>query len=163
MKKIISLALCFIMLFSAVACSKDKKEDMPHVEGTLTEIFGKIYANAGVEVPMTMETDVTNANKMNMFGTTDVTFLEARAAEAAIMTIPHLMVLLRVDPNSDIEQTKQLIRDNADPRKWICVGVDPEEVIVDSIGDLIFFVMSANAEAYRASFLKLAETEETKA
>ena len=67
------------------------------------------------------------------------------------------MVLIRVDSNTDIEATKKLIKDNVDPMKWICVGVDPEQVIVDNIGDLIFLVMSADAQAYHDSFLKLAE------
>ena len=155
MKRIVSVVVCIILVAALAACSTAPAASA-HVEGTLTELFAKIYANAGVESPMVMEVAVDDTNKAGMLGTADVAFIEGLASEAAIMTIPHSMVLLRVSANSDIEKTKQLIRDNADPRKWICVGVETDQVIVDSIGDLIFFVMSANAEAYHTGFKALA-------
>ena len=157
MKKIMSVVVCIILVVAMTACSTSPAASNKHVEGTLTELFAKIYANSGVESPMVMEVAVDDTNKAGMLGTADVAFIEGLASEAAIMTIPHSMVLLRVDANSDIEKTKQLIRDNADPRKWICVGVENDQVIVDSIGDLIFFVMSANAEAYHTGFKALAD------
>ena len=156
MKKIILGILCVAMMFSMVACSSASGgSSNKHVEGTLSDIFKKIYENAGVESPLAMEVAVDDSNKASMLGTSAVSFLEGLASEAAIMTIPHSMVLLRVDKSSDIEATKKLIRENVDPRKWICVGVDPDQVIVDSIGDLVFLVMSENAKAYHDSFLKL--------
>ena len=157
MKKIITGLLCAVMLFSLAACGSKSSGSTAHVDGTLSEIFKKIYDNADVESPMVMETAVDNTNKASMIGTNDVAITEGLASEAAIMTIPHSMVLLRVDKNADIENIKKLIKDNVDPRKWICVGVDPDQVIVDNIGDLVFLVMSANAEAYHTSFLELAK------
>ena len=157
MKKTIT-AFCFVILLLALtACGSDTKESSANVQGTLSEIFLRIYENADVESPMTVEIPVDDTNKQSMLGSNDVDFIEGLASEPMIMTIPHSMVLIRVDPNTDIENTKKLIKDNVDPRKWICVGVDPDKVIVDNIGDLVFLVMSENAAAYHDSFLKLAE------
>ena len=154
MKRMLLSAFCLLLIVACTSCATETAS--VHVEGTLQELFGKIYAAAGVEAPMTMEAVLDDTNKASMLGTSDVIFTEGLATEAAIMTIPHSMVLLRVDEKTtDIEKTKQTIRDNIDPRKWICVGVDPDQVIVDSIGDLIFVVMSENAQAYHDSFLKL--------
>ena len=155
MKKIIIGVVCFALMLSAVACGS-KPAGVVHIDGTLQEIFKKIYDNANVEAPLTMEIVLDDNNKASMLGTNEVVFTEGLASEAAIMTIPHSMVLIRVDGNTDIEKTKQLIRDNVDPRKWICVGVEADQVVVDNIGDLIFLVMSADASAYHDSFLKLA-------
>ena len=154
MKRGILGIICVAMMFSMAACA-GSGGSVKNVEGTLSEIFVKIYANAGVEAPLTTETVVDDSNKASMLGSNDVIFKEGLASEAAIMTIPHSMVLIRVDSSVDIAKTKQLIKDNVDPRKWICVGVEADQVIVDSIGDLIFLVMSENAKAYHESFLKL--------
>ena len=156
MKRILSGIICVLMVLTVASCSA-KPAALPHVDGELTDIFKKIYENAGVEAPGTFETAVTDANKVNALGSTEVEFIEGLTSDAMIMTIPHSMVLIRVDEASDIEKTKQIIRDNVDPRKWICVGVEADQVIVDSIGDLIFLVMSADAKAYHESFLKLAD------
>ena len=157
MRKVIIGIVCAVLLVGLVACSGKTDESTAHVEGTLSEIFAKIYENAEVDALGTLEVPVDDANKASMLGSNDVTFVEGLASEAMIMTIPHSMVLIRVDNDTDIEATKKLIKDNVDPRKWICVGVEPDEVIVDNIGDLVFLVMSANAQAYHESFLKLAE------
>ena len=158
MKKILTGVICAALLFTMVACDTKSDGSSAHVDGTLSEIFAKIYENADAEnKPMTYEVDVDDTNKANMLGSDQVKFTEGLASEAMIMTIPHSMVLIRVDKDTDIEATKKLIKDNVDPRKWICVGVDPDQVIVDSIGDLIFLVMSMDAQAYHDSFLKLAE------
>ena len=157
MKKIITGAICAALLLTLVACGSNSNTSAAHVDGTLSEIFAKIYENADIESPLaTYEIAVDDTNKASMLGSTEVNFTEGLASEAMIMTIPHSMVLIRVAEGTDIEATKKLIQDNVDPRKWICVGVDPEDVIVDNIGDLIFLVMSADAQAYHDSFLKLA-------
>ena len=156
MKKLLIGVVCFAMMFTMVACGSGSGDSAANVEGSLSEIFAKIYENADVEAPMVEEKAVDDTNKEGMLGSADVKFVEGLASEASIMTIPHSMVLIRVDSNTDIEATKKLIKDNVDPMKWICVGVDSEQVIVDNIGDLIFLVMSADAQAYHDSFLKLA-------
>ena len=154
MKKIFTCFICLALLFSLAACGK---KDSRHVDGTLSEIMAKIYENANVDFLGTYEVAVDDNNKVSMLGSADVKFNEGLASEAMIMTIPHSIVLIRVDQNTNIDNVKKLIKDNVDPRKWICVGVDPENVIVDSIGDLVFLVMSDNAQAYHDSFLKLAK------
>ena len=157
MKKILLGLICFTLIFSLAACTSEQGGSSQHVEGELSDLFVKIYENAGVEAPITMDIIVDDTNKASMLGSDKVSFTEGLASEAAIMTIPHSMVLIRVDSSTDIEKTKKLIKDNVDPRKWICAGVEPDQVIVDNIGDLVFLVMSENAKAYHDSFLKLAD------
>ena len=142
------------MMMSLFAC-KPAEDTSKHVDGSLQEIIDQIYEGAGVESPMHAETPLNNDNVVYNIGTSDVKYTEGLASDALIMTNPHSIVVLRAEKGSDIEAAKQLIRDNIDPRKWICVGVDPENVIVDSIGDLIFVVMSVDSAAYHNSFLSL--------
>ena len=156
MKKIFAIVTLMAMVFSMAACSP--KAGQKNVEGTLSEIFTKIYDNSGAEKPMMIsETPLNDDNKAYYLGSDQVTFIEGMASEPMVGSIPHSMVLIRVDGNTNIENTKKLIRENVNPYKWICVGVQEDEVIVDSIGDLIFLVMSVDAEAYHQSFLKLVQ------
>ena len=157
LKRILTGIVCTVLLFSLAACDSKSGGGTAHVDGTLSEIFKKIYDNVDVESPPVIDITVDDTNKASMIGTDSVSFIEGLASEPAMSSIAHSLVLLRVDKNADINNIKKLIKDNVDPRKWICAGVDPDQVIVDNIGDLVFLVMSVNAEAYHNSFLKLAE------
>ena len=59
----------------------------------------------------------------------------------------------------DVEAAKEQIKANANPRKWICV--EAEKVVVENIGNTIFFLMASNedAESITKSFNSLAETK----
>ena len=159
-KKIVVCTIFALLLLTLSACgggsSSEGSSPSANVEGELTDLFAKIYSNAGVDAPGTLEVPLDDSNKAAFIGTNEVSFTEGLASEAAIMTIPHSMVLLRIDQTADAEKVKQLIKDNVDPRKWICTGVEEDQVIVDNIGNLVFLVMSIDAEAYHKSFLQLA-------
>ena len=41
-------------------------------------------------------------------------------------------------------------------QKWVCVGVDPDNIIVDSIGDIVILIMSdTDAQDLHQAFLSL--------
>ena len=66
------------------------------------------------------------------------------------------LVLVRTKEGADIKKIKTDIKENVNPNKWICVGVSEENIIVDSIGDVIFLVMSDNgAKPLHEAFLAL--------
>lgn len=68
------------------------------------------------------------------------------------------LCLLRVKEGADIKAIKKDIKENVDPRKWICVGVDPDNIIVDNIGDVVVLIMSDDAgSALHDAFLQLKE------
>ena len=124
------------------------------IEGTLDEIMDKIYEGANSEVTG-FKTEVTAENAEYFLGTTDLSFTEALASEPMIGAIAHSVVLVRMDAKADMAAAKKMIKDNVDPRKWICVGVEPDQVIVDSVGDLIILVMSVDAKAFVDAFQAL--------
>ena len=53
---------------------------------------------------------------------------QAVTADALIGSIAHSVVLMRLPDGSDVSGIAKSIKDNADPRKWICV--EAEKVIV---------------------------------
>lgn len=76
----------------------------------------------------------------------------AVSADAMIGSIAHSVVLMRLSDGSDVEGIAKQVKDNADPRKWICV--EAEKTIVKTNGNLVLLVMSdtATADAIAANF-----------
>jgi len=69
----------------------------------------------------------------------------AMTADAAIGSIAHSVVVVKVPEGVDAATVAADIEANADPRKWICV--EAEKVIVSYHEDTILLVMSAEATA----------------
>ena len=157
MKKIISILLMFLISLSAVAC-KNTKSDSSNIEGSLSDIMAKIYKGTENNSPKLMQTEVTSENLSYYLGIETLDFKEALASEPMMTSIAHSVVLVKVNDGVDIEKTKTSIKEKVDPRKWICVGVEDNNVIVDSIGDLIVLIMdNENPDTLHKNFKNLSK------
>ena len=123
---------------------------------SLEGIMEKIYSGTGLEYPMLANFEITKENSEFYLGIPNMEFEEAIASEAMMGSQAHSVCLVRVKEGSDIEAIKEEIRTKVDPRKWICVGVEREEVIVTNQDNLILLIIDQFApEALRDSFLAL--------
>ena len=123
--------------------------------GDLSAIIQEIYKVSKLELPKTADTSLTEENESYYIGTTDAAYTEALASEPMMSSIAHSVVLLRVEDGADIDKIKEDIKSKVDSRKWICVGVEPENVIVDNIGNLVILIMSENSAALHDAFTSL--------
>ena len=110
---------------------------------SVKDIMGAIYFNTEEELRLSglMMNEVTDENLAYYFGVEKLDFVEAVAVEPMMGSQAHSVGLIRVADGVDVEKTKAEIKAKVDPRKWICVGVEPENVHVDSIGNLIILAM----------------------
>jgi hypothetical protein len=129
--------------------------DLPDLMDTLHNIDPP-FEFAPMDTRFTQEGDEYGKPVEYYIGSPGIPFSEALAREAAIGAVPHSVVLLRMEPNTDIEAAKTAIRENADPWKWVCVGVDPSDVIVDSSGDLVILIISERSVDVHDAFSGLA-------
>ena len=129
-----------LSLIGFTACKS--KED--NIKGDLETIMSKVYASVPEEErPMFLENQkLTKENIEGFIGTSDIDFKEAIASESMTGSIAHSVVLIRMNNKKDVEEAKKKIKENVDPRKWICVGV--ENVIVENRGDLIIVILDDN-------------------
>ena len=104
-----------------------------------------------------MITELNEENEAYFLGNNDASYIEGIASEPMMSSVAHSVVLLRVAEDADIENIETSIKENVDPRKWICVGVEDDQVIVDHVGDLVVLIMSHDADTLHESFLALAE------
>lgn len=136
-KKLKTLIIALILVLTITACGAK------NIEGNLEDIMTKVYSDIKEEErPMGLaNTEVTSENIEYYLGTSDIEYESALASESMIGSIAHSTVLIRTKENADIEAIKTKIKENVDPRKWICVGVEKEDVIIKNKGDLIIVII----------------------
>ncbi len=141
MKKIFAL-LCALTLLAALPACGGKTAD-PLAEKSLEEIL----AASVKDVPDLPEYQSTalDAETFEFFSFVPYKDgYEGLAADALILSMPHSVVLVRV-PEEEAESVAEAMKQNADPRKWICV--EAEKVAVDRCGGTILLVMSSGETA----------------
>ena len=128
-----------VAVVCAVVFLKPKTE--ANVEGTLEEIMAKLYAGIPAEnLPMLGQMPVDSESVEYYLGTTEVSFKEALVSEPMMGSIPHSVVLVRLNDAKDADAAVAKIKESANPRKWICV--EASNVVVESKGDLVVLIMS---------------------
>lgn len=162
MKKLLTILLTVLLSLGLVACGNSNTSTSSNVEGTLPEIMEKLYAGIGADnLPMLMQMEVNEENFAFVLGVEEFTlegYKEALVSEPMIGSIAHSVILVRMEDGADVEAAKTTLLENINPRKWVCVGVEKDQVIVDSIGDLIMVVVvedTNTAEAIKANFESL--------
>ena len=140
MKSIKRLTLLVIMLMITLLVSGCGSKN---IEGTLEDLMTKVYAGIPDEEKpmMLMNTEVNAENIEYYLGSTDIAYKEALASESGVGSIAHSVVLLRAEDNADINKIKEEIKEKVNPRKWICVGVEKEDLIIKNKGNLIVLIM----------------------
>lgn len=136
---------------------------------TLSETVNQIMTEApvefmGGEIPVDL-TDTSEDGQWALFyytGLTDASKLsEIAVFEPMMMAQAFSLVLVRTAEGQDTKAVAQEIKDNADPRKWVCVGAD--EVAVVGHGDVVMLIMvdsgmGLSAQSYVDAFTKICGT-----
>ena len=136
---IVAVVAVIAVAVVAVVFLKPKAE--ANVEGTLEEIMAKVYAGIPAEnLPMLGQVPVDTESAEYYLGTAEVSFKEALVSEPMMGSIPHSVVLVRLNDAKDADSAVAKIKESANPRKWICV--EATNVIVKSKGDLVVLIMS---------------------
>ena len=152
MKLFNRIALFLVICLSAFVLTGCGEKN---VEGELDELMAKVYSQLPEDkTPMGLTNiEVTAGNVEGFLGTADIEYKEALASEPMVSSIAHSVVLVRVEDESKVEEVMAQIKDNVNPRKWICVGVEEDQVIVKNKGNLIILIMVADgAEELEAGF-----------
>lgn len=161
MKTVKSFIICSICITTALlfaACGK-KEEGSNQLEGSLTDIMAGLYEKADLSEDFragmdSFETyELTEDLEVSILGTDEIDYTEGVASIPMISPNAYQCVLLRVEENS-VDTVKQQLKDNADLNKWVCVSA--ETMLIESRGNVIFFIMGDNDTAYAMNdaFLK---------
>ena len=145
MKKFISVILMAALALSLFAAC-GKTDDAPKgadLSGESAEaLVNKIYETKMPEFAlMTTPVDLADAEMVAwQTGINDPALLkEAVISESMMGSQAYSMVMVRVNDAAKAEEVAQMMLDNIDPRKWICVAADDIDAAI--YGDLVLFVM----------------------
>lgn len=146
--KLFSVMISIVFLCSACGSGG---QDSDKLDGSLDDIMAGIYENADLDADFreglaNFETiPLTDDIELFVFGTDEIDYTEGIVSMPMMSSIAYQCVLLRVNED-DIETVKQQISDNANLDKWVCISA--ETMLVESRGDVVFFVMADNDTAY---------------
>lgn len=153
--KLLAILVCLTVIFMITGCGNK----IVSIDGKLEDLMSKIYDGISEEqLPMMLQNiELTDEDIEYYIGTKDIKWKEAIASESGIGSIAHSVVLIRMEEDAtekDIEDAKTKIKENANPRKWLCV--EAENVSIESNGDLIILIMSdSKTETLKSNFEKL--------
>lgn len=144
MKKIIALVLALVLAASMVACGSKAKTPLA---GTMEENVTKVMEIAPVEFPVgAMPVDLSDTSEDGKWALNYFTGLQSAESVTDVCVYEPMMgsqafslVMVRTAEGADPKAVAQQIKDNIDPRKWICVGAD--ELMAAGYGDTVMFIM----------------------
>lgn len=160
------MAVALLLAVSMLAGCGGGASKPPQLTGSCEEILNKVYEKADFDEGLreAMETGyyetvaIDDSMKEYLLGTDEVEYTDSACSLPMMNAVAYQCIILRVPEGTDVVKTKQLLLDHADPVKWICV--EAESVVVESIGDVILFVMADkdSADAIKDAFLSLNES-----
>ena len=169
MKKWIALVLVLVMAMSMAACGK-KTADKAPLTGTMEENVRKVMEIAPVEfMGGTMPVDLGDTSEDGKWALSYFTGLQSADNVTDVCVYEPMMgsqafslVMVRTAEGADPKAVAQEIKDNIDPRKWICVGAD--EMMAAGYGDTVMFIMldsqlGLRAQSYVDAFAQVCGAE----
>ena len=146
MKKLIAMILVLAMAVAMVACG-NKAADKTPLAGTMEENALKVMEIAPVEfMGGIIPVDLTDTSEDGKWALSYFTGLQSADNVTDVCVYEPMMgsqafslVMVRTAEDADAKAVAQEMKDNIDPRKWICVGAD--EMMVVTYSDVVMLVM----------------------
>ncbi len=164
MKKIIVL-FAVVLGLTLVGCSTpaqdEKTWDATMVEEYLQSVVDTVvYEDASFEEMVkeyTFSNTVTDEMKEFHLGSPDYTFENGIVRESMNGSIAFSLGMFVTETAEEATALAEGLQETLNPRKWICVGVEEDQVIATSNGNLVFYVMSDQADAFITAFNTVVE------
>lgn len=143
---------------------------MVHLESAeeVSAFMDEVYAGVAQELlPMNVTTTELDLNDADMIeyhtGLVNLTGIEGLyLSESMISSVAYSAIYIRTNDEADAEVVRQMLMDNINPSKWVCVTAEKECAVI--FGDDIFFVMGTQdtAEAVLNQAITVAQSRNMK-
>lgn len=157
------MTLALTMTMFAGCGSGNTEEKKSSLEGSCEEILAKVYESADLDADLREAmnyyetTAIAEESEEYILGTTEVEYTDSVYSAPMMSSVAYQCVLLRLESDADVDAAKQLLLDNANPIKWVCV--EAESVVVENVGDVVLYIMAdkQTTDAVKTAFLTLGE------
>ena len=142
MKKLLTIALALLLIVSAVACTKTNNDEVVFDVIDLVAVADSFYADIPEdERPMVMSMTLEDPESFEAFAFIPYEEgIEAVVSEPMISSIAHSVVLVKASDAENAERIAAAMKENCDPRKWMCVEADVVEGVTN--GNLAMLLMT---------------------
>lgn len=122
---------------------------------SLEELMAALYEAIPEEQrPMVSNAEINAENSGYYVGIDQMELQEGLASEPMMTSVAHSVCLVRVKDGTDIASVMEQMKNGVDGYKWICVGVDKENIIADHVGNTIILILdNYDAELIHQAFL----------
>ena len=151
MKKLIVFLLTLALMISLSACRRSKEvpepEESKPLSGTMEENINKIMEENPVEFMGDVTTiDLKDTTEDGLLALTSYTGLssgeklkDGAVYEPMMGSQAFSLVLVRVADAKEAESVAREMKQNINPRKWICV--EANQIMAAGYGDVVMFIM----------------------
>ena len=158
---ILVVTIAVVMAFGG--CGAETAQT-PKLTGSCIDILSEVYETAELDTDLREAMQyydtatIDESMETYILGTDEVDYTDSAYSAPMMSSVAYQCVILRLEEDADVVKAKQTLRDHADPAKWICVEADT--VVVESVGDVILYVMADKdtANAIKDAFLALGES-----
>lgn len=162
-KRIVAYMMMFTMAMTFLTGCGGDNQQSAKLEGSCEEILTKVYENADLDsdtreaMSYYMAMSIDETLEEYALGTDEVDYTDSVYSAPQMSSVAYQCVVLRLEPDENVEEAKQQLLDNVDPIKWLCV--EAESVAVENVGDVILYVMgdAQTTNAIKTAFLALGE------
>lgn len=145
---VLLIVLCALL----VGCSSKKGLD-ESLEDIMKEVYEGIPSD---DLPALETNKITSENLSYYLGDVTFEYKEALASEPLMSSIAHSVVLVRLNDAKDADKAMKEIKEKVNPRKWVCVEVSEENVLVVNRGDVVMLVMDDElAQTIKDNFMNI--------
>ena len=143
MKRASILFAGVLALLTLVGCAQGTSAPA----GTAADVADKIFEASGVEPFGPQQPLATDEEKTFYLGTGDYPpFADAVAVMPMINIDTRVMVIVKAADEGDVEAIKAGLEENIDPTRLVCVTFSPEDVAIESRGDVILMTINTDVE-----------------
>lgn len=124
---------------------------------SLEDTISGLYTASGITDIKTGNTSINAENMAYYLGVDNIKIKQGLASEPLMSSMAHSIVLIELESGQDVSKIKTSIKNNVNGYKWVCVGVEPENILVDNIGNFVLLVMDEEAQLFMDAFKALAK------
>lgn len=110
---------------------------------TASEILNKMINDSGAEFGGGFETVIDENNMMTYLGSADYPAFKDSAVYAPMMSIDvTLLVVVQAENIEDVDTIVEMMIENIDPHRLICVSFEYEDVAIPHMGDTVALIIN---------------------
>jgi len=135
-------AAVFLFAASVIGCSGGPTAPA----GTAADIADKVFQQADVQ-PFGMSDEITKDNQEFYLGSLDYPeFADSAVVIPMISIDTRVLYIIKAANKGDVDAIKTALNENIDPERLICVTFSPDDVVIDSRGDVVFMTINSQAD-----------------